>query len=60
MGKSYEVGELRTFIGNKENECWVAYALDKDTRKVVDLRVGNRTKRMLKPIIDTLLLSDAA
>jgi insertion element IS1 protein InsB len=33
---SVEVDELRTFIGNKENQYWVAYALNRTTGKVLD------------------------
>jgi hypothetical protein len=32
----FEVDELRTYIGEKGNEYWVAYALNKATGKVVD------------------------
>jgi insertion element IS1 protein InsB len=58
MGRAYEVDELRTYIGNKDKECWVIYALDKESGKVVDLKIGNRNKKNLKKVIDTLLLSE--
>jgi IS1 family transposase len=56
-GRIYEVDELRTYIKNKNKECWVIYALDKQSRQVVDLKVGSRTKKNLKRVIDTLLLA---
>jgi len=56
-GKIYEVDELRTYIKNKNNDCWVIYALDKQTGQVVDLKVGKRTKTNLQRVTDTLLLA---
>jgi insertion element IS1 protein InsB len=53
-----EVDELRTFIGNKGNQYWIAYALNRATGKVLDFVVGRRTKRTLRTLIHTLLLSD--
>lgn len=38
-----EVDELRTFIGRKGNEYWLAYALNKETRRVIDFVVGRRS-----------------
>jgi insertion element IS1 protein InsB len=56
MERSYEVDELKTYIKNKHKECWVIYALDKQSRQVVDLKVGKRNKKNLKRVTDTLLL----
>lgn len=58
-GRSYEVDELSTFVGHKKNRVWVAYAVDRSTKDVVGMRVGKRSKRMLRPLVDTLLLSEA-
>lgn len=58
-GRSYEVDELSTYVGNKQNRVWVAYALDRSTKEVVGIRVGKRSKRMLKPLVDTLLFAAA-
>jgi IS1 family transposase len=52
---SLEVDELWTYINRKENEYWVAYAIDRRTRSVVDFAVGKRTKATLKELIDRLL-----
>lgn len=57
MERVYEVDELKTYIKNKTKECWVIYALDKQSRQVVDLKVGSRTKKNLKRVTDTLLLA---
>jgi len=51
-----EVDELWTYVGRKANEYWVAYALDRRTRQVIDFVVGKRTKGTLKLLIDRLLL----
>jgi insertion element IS1 protein InsB len=56
-GRIYEVDELKTYIKNKNKECWVIYALDKQSRQVVDLKVGSRTKKNLERVTDTLLLA---
>ncbi len=50
-----EVDELWTYIRRKDNEYWLAYALDKATRKVIDFVIGKRTKGTLKILIDSLL-----
>jgi len=53
MERVYEVDELKTFIKNKTKECWVIYALDKQSNQVVDLKVGSRTNKNLKRVTDT-------
>jgi insertion element IS1 protein InsB len=58
-GKEYEMDEMRTYIRKKENRYWIAYALSRDTRAVVDFRVGKRNKRTLSRITDTLILAEA-
>ena len=55
---AFEVDELWTYIGRKENEYWIAYALNRQTRQVVDFVIGKRTKATLKELIDRLLLSN--
>ena len=56
-GGTYEIDELWTFIGSKENEAWVMYALDRESKSVVDFRVGARTKFNLSSITDSTLLT---
>ena len=53
--QTYEIDELRTFCGDKANECWVIYAINKTTGKVVDFVVGRRTKKNIKQVIDSIL-----
>ena len=56
--KSFEIDEVRTFIGNKENQYWVAYVLCSETKQVIDFIVGRRSKRTLRMIVNTALCSD--
>jgi len=57
-GRKYEVDELRTYVKNRNNDYWVIYALDKENKQVVDLKVGKRNKINIKEVCDTLLLAD--
>ncbi|MBK6408926.1 MAG: IS1 family transposase [Flavobacteriales bacterium] len=59
LGRSYEVDELATYVGNKKNRVWVAYAMDRITKKVVALCTGRRNKRTLQPMMTTLVLAAA-
>ena len=34
-GQCYQVDELRTYCGNKGNECWVIYGINPKTGKVI-------------------------
>ena len=52
----YEMDELRTYCGNKQNESWVMYAINKTTGKVIDFCVGRRTKENIKKVIDNILV----
>ena len=51
----FEVDELWTYLNRKDNEHWMAYAIDRRTRSVVDFVVGKRAKSTLKELIDRLL-----
>lgn len=53
----FEVDELRTYIGRKGNEYWLAYALNQTTGKVIDFVIGKRSKRTLSILVNTLILS---
>jgi len=41
---SVQIDELWTYIGRKDNEYWLAYALDKTTGNVINFIIGKRTK----------------
>jgi insertion element IS1 protein InsB len=53
-GKEYEVDEMSTYVGNKQNRRWVAYILRRDTREVIGFVVGSRTKKTLERLTTTL------
>jgi len=60
QGAVYEIDEMWSFAGNKDNDAWIAYALDKKTKEVVALSVGpSRSKALLRPITKTLLKARA-
>jgi insertion element IS1 protein InsB len=54
---AFEMDELRTFLGHKGNQYWIAYAICPSTKTVIDFAVGKRSKRTLKMVVNTLLLS---
>lgn len=56
--QALEVDELRTFIGYKGNEYWLAYALNSRTGEVIDFIIGRRTKSTLRMLVNTLLISE--
>lgn len=60
IGKAYEVDEILTYVGSKKKLYWIVYALEKDTRRVVDFAIGSRTNKTLRKITDRLLLSSAS
>jgi len=55
--KIFELDEIRTYILKKENQYWIAYAICGETKQVIDFVVGKRSKRTLRMIVNTLLLS---
>lgn len=59
QGKEYEVDEVRTYIGNKQRLYWIVYALRRDTKDVIDFKVGKRNLNTLGRVIDTVILSEA-
>ena len=58
IAKTYEIDEMRTFIGNKNKLIWIVYALEKESRKVVSFNVGARTNKTLSKVIETVTLSN--
>lgn len=54
LKQEYEVDELHTYIGNKQNAYWVIYAINKHTKQVIDMVVGKRTKANISQVIQTI------
>jgi len=50
-GQSYEVDELRTFVGNKGNELWLIYAINRTSKQIVSFCVGHRTKENIAKVV---------
>ena len=58
-GRSYEMDEMFTYIGNKDQRVCIAYAIERRTRNVVGYSVGRRNLKTLRTVTETLVLSDA-
>ncbi|MEO1033404.1 MAG: IS1 family transposase [Bacteroidota bacterium] len=56
LGCKYEVDELWTFIKTKEDFTWITYAIERQTKQVIDFFVGSKSKENIKPLIHKLLL----
>ncbi|MDP9955123.1 IS1 family transposase/transposase-like protein [Epilithonimonas hungarica] len=56
--KIYEVDELCTYVGRRENRIWIACALERESKKVVRFYVGKRTNKTIRKVIDDLLISN--
>lgn len=52
---SYEMDELWSYIGSKKNVYWITYAIEKESRAVIDFFAGNKSKENIKPLIDKIL-----
>jgi insertion element IS1 protein InsB len=58
-GKCYQVDELFTYIGHKNNRVCIAYSLEVESGNVIDVVVGHRNKTNLGKVITPLILSEA-
>jgi len=56
LGCKFEVDEMWTFIGNKTNTAWITYAIERETKNVIDFFVGRKTKETIRPLINKILL----
>lgn len=56
LGCKFEVDELWTFIKRKEDFTWITYAIEQQTKSVIDFFVGRKTRENIKPLINKLLL----
>jgi insertion element IS1 protein InsB len=59
FGKEYELDELCIYVKSKSKKRWIAYAMRKDTKEVVDFSIGSRTNNTLRKVTDNLILSNA-
>jgi insertion element IS1 protein InsB len=49
-GGIYEIDELWTYVGSKQTEVWITYALNRQSKAVIDFTVGSRTKERLSTV----------
>lgn len=56
LGCKFEIDEMWSFIGNKKNVTWITYALERETKSIIDFYVGRKTKETISPLIDKVLL----
>lgn len=52
----FELDEIWTFIGNKNNVTWITYVIERESKKVIDFFVGRKTIENIKPLINKVLL----
>jgi insertion element IS1 protein InsB len=57
--QSYELDEMRFFIGNKLNPMWLVYAVNTTTKEIAGFHIGKRTNKTLNHAIKTLINSKA-
>ena len=53
-GQSYEIDELRTYCGDRKNELWLIYAINRKSKRIIDFLVGRRTKENISKVLFTL------
>ncbi|WP_124981878.1 IS1 family transposase [Nonlabens xiamenensis] len=56
LGCKFEVDEMWSYLGSKENVTWITYALERETKTIIDFFVGRKTTENIKPLINKLLL----
>ncbi len=49
-----ECDELWSFVGNKDNRQWVWLAIDRETREIVGVAIGERSRQTAKELWDSL------
>lgn len=56
LGCKFEIDEMWSFIGQKKNVTWITYALERETKSIIDFYVGRKSKITIQPLIDKVLL----
>jgi len=56
LGCKFEVDEMWSFIGRKAHVTWITYAIERETKSIIDFFVGRKTKENIRPLIDKVLL----
>lgn len=55
LGCSFEVDELWTFVGNKNQVAWLMYAIERKLGLVIDFHLGRKSKETIAPLLDKIL-----
>lgn len=55
LNQTYEIDEICTFIGSKENRIWICYRYCRATKSVFDFVVGGRSKQVIEPLTYNIL-----
>ena len=53
--QNFEMDEMYTFIGRKDDEHWIFYAIEQKSKQVIDFVVGRRTSENAKKVIGQIL-----
>ena len=56
FGCKFEIDEIWSFVGRKDQVTWITYAIERETKSVIDFFVGRKTKDNIKPLIDKVLM----
>lgn len=55
-GCKFEMDEIWSFVGSKSNVTWITYAIERNSKNVIDFIIGSKTKENIQPLVDKLLL----
>ncbi len=53
----YEVDEMRCYLRKKTKPIWIVYALDRESKEVINFSIGSRTKQTLSYVTNSVILS---
>ncbi|MCB0738922.1 MAG: IS1 family transposase [Bacteroidetes bacterium] len=56
--QSYEIDEMHTFVGQKDRQIWITYAMERTSKQVVDFVVGSRNKENLAHVVNSILANN--
>ena len=55
-GCTFEVDEMWTFIKSKDNCTWITYALERETKCVIDFFIGRKTMENIRPLVHKIVM----
>lgn len=53
--QNYELDEMRVVVGYKKKEAWITYAINRETKEIINFIVGARNKRNISVITKSVL-----